>query len=338
MHARAAAIPALAAVSALAGATPAAAPEPAPPARILAFTKTAGFRHDSISAALRAVRELGADAGLAVDATEDARAFSDASLARYAAVVFLLTTGDVLDDGQQAAFERFVRAGGGFVGVHSAADTEYEWPWYGGLVGTYFTNHPQIQRAVVEVADARHPSTVGLPRRWTRTDEWYNFAAPLRGAIRILATLDETSYSPGEGAMGAEHPIAWSHEYEGGRAWYTGGGHTDESYSEPLFRRHLLGGIRYAAGLTPPRIDSVTTTVRARRLLVSVRYSSCRPCAGELRVRVDGRWSSTPLRLRSGTGSASSPRLPQGRWQLAVVLEDRATGLSRTVRRWVRVP
>jgi cytochrome c len=160
------------------------------------FTKTAGFRHASIPVALRAVRELGAQAGLGVDTTEDASAFSDANLRRYAAVVFLLTTGDVLDEGQQAALERFVRAGGGFAGVHSAADTEYDWPWYGRLVGAYFRSHPHIQRAVVEVTDARHPSTVGLPTRWARTDE-------------------------------------------------------------PLFRRHLLGGIRYAAGLT--RRESTTS-------------------------------------------------------------------------------
>src|ERR671914_95722 len=228
---------------ALAGSVPAATTEAAPHPRILAFTKTAGFRHESIPVALRAVRELGAQAGLAVDSTEDARAFSDRNLARYAAVVFLLTTGDVLDDGQQAAFERFIRAGGGFAGVHSASDTEYDWPFYGGLVGAYFSNHPAIQRATIDVVGARHPSTVGLPRRWTRTDEWYNFARPPAG-VRVLARIDEGSYSPGDGAMGRNHPLAWARAFQGGRAWYTAGGHTDETYSEPLFRRHLIGGVR----------------------------------------------------------------------------------------------
>jgi type 1 glutamine amidotransferase len=322
---------------ALAGSIPAATSEAASHPRILAFTKTGGFRHESIPVALRAVRELGAQAGLVVDSTESASAFSDRNLARYAAVVFLLTTGDVLDARRQAAFERFIRAGGGFAGVHSASDTEYDWPFYGGLVGAYFSNHPAIQQAAIDVVGARHPSTAGLPRRWTRTDEWYNFARPPSG-VRILATLDETSYSPGEGAMGDEHPFAWAHEYEGGRAWYTAGGHTDESYSEPLFRRHLLGGIRYAAGLTPPRVESVTAAVRGDRLRVTVRYSSCQPCAGELRVRVRGRWSSTPLRLGGGTGRATSGDLPPGRWQYAVVLKDPDTGLTRTVRRWVRLP
>lgn len=326
------------AAAALVAAAPAAAPQATDGLRILAFTKTAGFRHASIPVAVRAVRDLGAQNGFAVDTTEDASAFSDANLRRYAVVVFLLTTGNVLDDRQQAAFQRYIRAGGGFVGVHSAADTEHEWAWYGNLVGAYFKNHPAIQRAVIEVADARHPSTVGLPRRWTRTDEWYNFASNPRRAVRVLATLDETTYSPGDGAMGADHPIAWAHEYEGGRAWYTGGGHTAETYAEPLFRRHFLGGIRYAAGLTPPRILSVAAVVRSRRLLVTVRYSSCQPCAGRVRVRAGGRSSSTPLRLRGGTGRATSPALPPGRWQFSVVLTDPTTGLAHTVRRSVRVP
>jgi cytochrome c len=324
-----AAILALALTGTVPAATPAAAPEP----RILVFSKTAGFRHASIPVALRAVRELGAQAGLAVDTTEDAGVFSDANLARYAAVVFLNTTGDVLDAGQQAAFERFIRGGGGYAGVHSASDTEYEWPFYGGLVGAYFRNHPQIQRATIEVVDARHPSTAGLPRRWTRTDEWYSFARPPAGEVRILARLDETSYDPGDGAMGA-HPIAWSHEYQGGRAWYTGLGHTDESYAEPLFRRHLLGGIRYAAGLTPPRIESVSAAVRNRRVVVTVRFASCQPCTGQLRVRQ----KSTPIRLGDGTGRATSDALPPGRWQYTVTLTDPVTRLGTTVRRSVRVP
>jgi type 1 glutamine amidotransferase len=272
-----------------------------------------------------------------VDATEDANAFSDASLSRYDAVVFLLTTGDVLDTRQQLALQRFIRAGGGFAGVHSAADTHRDWAWYHGLLGASFKNHPQIQRAMVKVEDFGHPSTAGLPRRWARTDEWYNFARNPRGAVRVLATLDEKTYFPGADAMGGDHPIAWSHSYQGGRAWYTGGGHTDKSYSEPSFRRHLLGGIRYAAGLTPPRITSVVSSVRDRRLVVGVRFVSCRPCAGVLQLRVQGRSSSIPIRLRRGTGQTRSPRLPQGRWRYSVVLEDPRTGLSEVVRRWARI-
>ena len=276
--------------------------------------------------------------GFAVDATEDASVFSDAKLTRYEAVVVLLTTGDVLDTRQQHALQRFIRAGGGFAGVHSAADTLRDWAWYDGLLGASFKNHPQIQPALIRVEDFRHPSTVGLPRRWTRTDEWYSFAPNPRGRVRVLATLDERTYSPGADAMGRDHPIAWSHSYQGGRAWYTGGGHTEESYSEPLFRRHLLGGIRYAAGLTPPRIAAVVSSVRNRRLVVGVRYMSCRPCSGVLQLRVKGRWLRLPIRLRGGSGQTRSPRLPQGRWQYSVVLNDPVTDLRDAVRRLVRIP
>jgi type 1 glutamine amidotransferase len=214
--------------------------------RILVFSKTAGFRHDSIPDGISAIRALGSRHGFAVDATEDSSAFDDATLTAYDAVVFLCTTGDVLDDGQQAAFERYIRSGKGFVGVHSATDTEYDWTWYGGLVGAYFSDHPAIQPASLRVVDRVHPSTRGLPATWNRADEWYNFRSNPRDHVHVLATLNETMYTGG--SMGADHPIAWCQFYDGGRAWYTAGGHTRESYSEPLFLEHLLGGIVFAAG------------------------------------------------------------------------------------------
>jgi glucose/arabinose dehydrogenase/type 1 glutamine amidotransferase len=217
---------------------------------VLVFSKTAGFRHDSIPAGIAAITELGAQNGFQVEATEDAAAFNDTNLARFAAVVWLSTTGDVLNDTQQAAFERYVDGGGGYAGVHAAADTEYTWPWYGRLVGAYFKSHPQIQPATVRVDDHAHPSTVGLPDRWQRTDEWYNYQSNPRSQVKVLATLDETSYDPGPDAMG-DHPIAWCHPQDEGRSWYTGGGHTIESYADPMFRAHLAGGIKYAANLAP---------------------------------------------------------------------------------------
>jgi cytochrome c len=327
---------ALAVAAALLGGGSALAAAPSAELRVLLFTKTAGFRHDSIPTAVQALRELGARNRIRVDATEDAAVFADASLRPYDVVVFLLTTGDVLDDRQQAAFRAYVRSGGGFVGVHSASDTEHDWPWYGGLVGAYFLGHPPIQRAVITVADPRDASTRGLPRQWMRTDEWYNFAANPRGTVRVLATLDETSYAPGDGAMGPDHPIAWSHLYDGGRAWYTAGGHTQESYSEPLFLAHLLGGILWAAG--PPRIDSLTGAVRQRRLVVSGAVAKCLRCRGRLRVRVGSRALVTPLAVDGRAVRGRSAVLPPGRWRYAVVLEDTASGLSAIARRSVRVP
>ena len=233
-------------VSALSVAGTAGAQGTQPRFNVLVFSKTQGFRHDSIPNGIDAIGRLGDANGFAVDATEDASAFREANLRRYDVVVFLSTTGNVLNAKQQSAFERWTRDGGGFVGIHAAADTEYDWPFYGELVGAYFESHPAIQEATVKVADRDHPSTRHLPERWTRTDEWYDYQANPRGKVHVLAALDESTY---DGAtMGADHPISWCQHYEGGRSWYTGAGHTKESYSAPAYRQHLLGGIRWAAG------------------------------------------------------------------------------------------
>jgi len=218
----------------------------APAFAVLVFSKTAEFRHDSIPAGIAALRQQGSLRGFSVDATEEASAFTDANLMRYKVVVFLSTTGDVLDASQQSAFERFIRRGGGFVGIHSATDTEYDWPFYGALVGAYFSNHPDIQTATVQVEVSSDPTVASLPRTWMRRDEWYNFRQNPRSRVTVLATLDERTYSGG--AMAADHPIVWSHTYEGGRSWYTAGGHTIESYAEPLFVEHLGKGVLWAAG------------------------------------------------------------------------------------------
>ncbi|BCJ74555.1 hypothetical protein CS0771_40990 [Catellatospora sp. IY07-71] len=220
----------------------------AAPFSVLVFSKTAGFRHDSIPAGITAIRNLGTANGFTVDATEDATAFSDTNLAKYAAVVFLSTTGDVLDANQQAAFERYIRAGGGFAGVHAASDTEYGWAWYGSLVGAYFSSHPAEQTATVKVEDPAHPSTAHLSPTWSRFDEWYSFQSSPRTNAHVLASVDERSYAPGGSAMGADHPVAWCKPYDGGRSWYTALGHTVASYSDTAFLNHLLGGIRTAAG------------------------------------------------------------------------------------------
>jgi type 1 glutamine amidotransferase len=220
-------------------------PERHAPFRVLVFSKTTGFRHDSIAAGVAAIRGLGKGFGFEVEATEDAAAFTAAGLRPYRAVVFLNTTGDVLDEAQQRAFEGYVRGGGGYVGVHAASDTEYGWPWYGRLVGAWFASHPQPQTATVRLRAEAAPSVASLPRAWSRTDEWYNFRRAPEG-VEVLAELDESSYQGG--TMGA-HPVVWQHAFDGGRAWYTAMGHTKESYTDPPFLLHLLGGIGYAAGI-----------------------------------------------------------------------------------------
>ncbi|MBK8901011.1 MAG: ThuA domain-containing protein [Anaerolineaceae bacterium] len=213
---------------------------------VLVFSKTAGFRHSSIEAGVAAIQELGAAHNFAVTASEDASLFTDAGLAPFAVIIFLNTTGDILNAAQQGTMERFIQNGGGFVGIHSATDTEYDWAWYGQLVGSYFDGHPAIQPAEINVVTTDHLATLGLPNPWLRTDEWYNFA-PTPSGVTVLLTVDESTYSGG--TMGNPHPIAWYHEFDGGRSFYTGLGHTEASYSEPHFHQHLLGGIWYAAGI-----------------------------------------------------------------------------------------
>lgn len=212
---------------------------------VLVFYKTAGFKHSSIDEGIAAIKQLGLDNGFNVTETDDATRFSDAVLAQYRVVVFLSTTGDVLDNSQQAAFERYIAGGGGWVGIHAASDTEYTWPWYGGLVGAYFLNHPAIEEATLIVQDRTHPSTAHLGATWTRTDEWYTFRTNPRSSTSVLMTIDESTYAPNP-KMG-DHPIAWYHSYSGGRAWYTALGHTEASFAEPAFLQHILGGIRWAA-------------------------------------------------------------------------------------------
>jgi len=244
--------------------------EATPRFSVLVFSKTdtAGYRHASISDGIQAFRSLGRAHYFEVEATENASVFTADRLAQYDVVVFLNTSGDVLNEAQQTAFERYVRSGGGFMGVHGASATEYDWTWYGGLVGAFFDDHPEVQEATVRVVNDAHPSTLHLPERWARTDEWYNFRTDPSDSVEVLLALDETTYDGG--TMGASHPIAWMREYDGGRSFYTALGHTEAVYREPLFRRHLLKGIEWAAGGLDPFVESdfpfITTTIDAEGL------------------------------------------------------------------------
>ena len=218
---------------------------------LLVFSKTLLYRHASITNGIDAIKKLGAQNGFKVNATEDSAEFTTDKLAQYKVIVFLSTSGDVLDEEQQKAFQNWLRAGGGFVGIHAAiagqVATEGAWPWYGELFCTEFHNHPAIAQATINVEDLHHSSTAHLPRQWVRTDEWYNYETSPRGKVRVLASLDETTYKGG--TMGKDHPISWCQKFDGGTVWYTGLGHTEASYREPLFLQHLLGGIQFAAEL-----------------------------------------------------------------------------------------
>ncbi|MCA9665209.1 MAG: ThuA domain-containing protein [Myxococcales bacterium] len=217
------------------------------PVRLFVFSRTQAFRHGSIGAGVNLIKDIAARRGWLVDHSEDATRFTATNLAQYRVVVWLNTSGDVLDSAQQTAFEGYIKAGGAYVGVHAASDTEYDWAWYGQLVGAYFKRHPQIQGATLHVETNSHPATAKLTDPWMRTDEWYDFQTNPRPNVTVLLTIDEASYSGG--AMGNDHPIAWAHTFDGGRAFYTAMGHTDATYSEADFIAHLEGGIAWAAGV-----------------------------------------------------------------------------------------
>jgi cytochrome c len=220
--------------------------------KVLVFSKTAGFYHESIPDGIAAIQKLGAENGFTVDTTKNAENINEENLAQYAAVIFLSTTGDVLNNYQEADFERYIQSGGGYLGIHAAADTEYEWSWYNQLVGGYFSDHPgindphpNVQAGKITKTGEKHPSVDFLPENWERTDEWYSYKQVNPNTKKLLL-LDEASYQGGLD-MG-EHPIAWYHDFDGGRAYYTGGGHTKESFQEAEFLQHLLAGIQYAIG------------------------------------------------------------------------------------------
>ena len=219
---------------------------------VLVYSRTTGFRHASIPDCIAAIQSIGASRGWVVTATEDPVAFV-AALPATTVVVFALTTGDVLDDTQQASFESYVRAGGGFVGLHSATDTEYDWPFYQALVGATFLGHPAgTPTATLHVVDRSHPAVAALPDPWTRADEWYSFRSnpASNPAIHVLVTIDESTYSPDATlAMGSPHPLVWWQSYMGARSFYSELGHTSESYADPVYRTLLAQAIAWASSV-----------------------------------------------------------------------------------------
>ena len=211
--------------------------------KVLVYTKAASFRHESIEAGRVALKDYFESNGISTAVTDDSTWFVAEKLNDFDVIVFLLTTGTVLDSMQKEAFKNFIRSGKGFAGIHSASDTEYDWPWYGGLVGAYFKDHPQIQQATLVKVDTSHRACKHLPERWTRTDEWYNFKET-PAMVNILLTVDESTYQGG--SHGAIHPISWCHTYDGGRSFYTAMGHTVETYKDTLFLKHVMEGIKWA--------------------------------------------------------------------------------------------
>ena len=218
---------------------------------LLVFTRTEGFTHPSIVDGVEMLTEMAAEEGATILVTDQTDVFTPEGLAAFDVAVFVSTTGDILDPDEESAFEGFIQAGGGWVGIHAAADCEYDWPWYGQLLGNgaWFRNHPPSQTATLEVEDPTHPGAGLYEPSIPLFEEWYNFQENPRPVVNVVMTLDETSYDPGVGAMGDDHPIAWAHEFDGGRAFYTGLGHRSQTYDDVRFQEQIRGAIRWAAGL-----------------------------------------------------------------------------------------
>lgn len=214
--------------------------------KVLVFYKTAEYYHKCIPAGLDAFQKLGVEYGIDFTYSKDSLDFNDKNLKKFGAIVFFNTTGNVLDEQGQEAMQKFIRSGKGYVGIHSAADTEYKWPWYNQLVGAWFKNHPEQQEAKVKVADKSFSGISAMPEEWSKLEEWYNFRDTHWDKTHTILTLDEKSYKGG--ANGDYHPIAWYQEFDGGRSFYTGIGHRDETFTDPIYLKHIAGGLAYALG------------------------------------------------------------------------------------------
>ena len=219
-------------------------------AELLVFTGANGYIHQVTGAAAQALEEMGQKHHFGVTISEDSTLFTPAGLEKFDAVVFLNCSGDILNDAQQEALRSYLTAGRGFVGIHGATTAENEWDWYGWLVGRYFTAHPEIQTAVVRVADPDHPSAWHIPSRWIWTDEWYEFTPPMSDELQVILTVDESTYDEtftsggvAYAGMQPEHPIAWCQEWDGGRMFYTALGHLEGAWSDQIFLQHVYGGI-----------------------------------------------------------------------------------------------
>lgn len=215
--------------------------------RILVFSKTeGGYRHTSIEAGKAMFVKTAAQYGIAADTTENADWFTPEKLSQYKTLVFLSTRGNVLDSAQQQALVDYIRNGGGFVGIHAATTTEYEWPWYNRLAGAWFDGHPEPQQAVYRVTDKNFPATQHLPDTFRHFDEVYNFKS-VQDSLHYLITVDESSYTGGK--MGRVHPVCWYRPFEGGRSFYIGLGHFEKDYEDPFFLSIVWKGIQWAMQL-----------------------------------------------------------------------------------------
>lgn len=211
---------------------------------ILVFSKTNSYRHASITDGINALSKMAIEESWTITFTEDSIYFNEANLKSKDLIIFLNTTGDILGDNEKVAFENYIKNGGGFLGIHAASDTEFEWPFYAEMIGAQFLNHPKIQDAKLNVhLEETHKSIQHLDSIWMRKDEWYNFRKAPSDHLNVLIDLDEKTIT-GK-IMNSYHPISWYQVYHGAKIFYTAMGHTPESYSDEHFLLHVKGGIEW---------------------------------------------------------------------------------------------
>lgn len=216
--------------------------------KALLVTTTRGWHHESIHAGVIAIQQLGVKHHFQVDLLEDHNGFNDKTLANYQVVIFLNTTGDIFNEQEQKALEAFIQSGKGFMGIHSASDTEYDWAWYTKLVGRMFKSHPAIQSARLNILDTSFPGLEGFANNKQWTDEWYEYSPDKITGLKTILSVDESTYKPTTtNAMGSFHPIAWYHDFDGGRSFYTNLGHMPTDFSDPAYLSHIAAGIIWAA-------------------------------------------------------------------------------------------
>jgi type 1 glutamine amidotransferase len=222
--------------------------------RVLVYSGSTGYRHESIPAGVEAMKSIAAKLGYQAEATEDPGVFSEDRLAAYKAIVFVSSTTDPkkpesewFTGARRDALVGFLKSGKGIVGLHAAADSHYHWPWYGQLMGGYFERHPKgTPKGTLTVHDARHPATSKLPKTITRNDEWYYYK-DFDPTVKVLVTVDPASIGEGQADVNP-NPVVWYKSFGGGRVFYSGLGHSSESYGEPYMIKLMTGGLKYAVG------------------------------------------------------------------------------------------
>jgi uncharacterized protein len=222
--------------------------------KALLITTTKGWHHESLHYGVVALKELAVKNYFDIELLQDPNGFTDKYVEQFQVIIFLSTTGNIFDSAQQKVMERFIQSGKGFVGIHSASDTEYDWDWYNKLVGRMFKIHPAIQTARLNIIDDKFPGLQGFANNKLWTDEWYEFGSEKISDLKYILAVDETTYNAkvqwGENkgvGMGKLHPVAWYHNYDGGRSFYTALGHLPSIYSDAAFLNHLYAGIFWAA-------------------------------------------------------------------------------------------